>query len=124
MSVSAGAKILFLDDDARRLKTFKRYYPNAVWVQTARECIKRIYQPWDIISLDHDLGGETYVDSQRNDCGMEVVRYILRNRPSSLAKTRFIIHSRNQCAAVLMAEALSSAGYHCEWEPFSNLLAA
>lgn len=124
MSVAAGQKVLFLDDDMRRIKAFRRYYPQAVWVQTVRDCIKKLNQTWDIISLDHDLGGETYVDSQRKDCGMEVVRFILRNRPANLANAKFIIHTRNQYAAALMAEALTSSGYQCEWEPFPTLLAA
>ena len=124
MSGIQGEKILFLDDDIRRMRVFRRCHPRAVWVQTARECIKRIFLPWDIISLDHDLGGQTYVDPQRKDCGMEVVRYILMNRPACLAKTRFIVHSQNQFAATMMAEALSSAGYSCEWEPFINQMAA
>jgi hypothetical protein len=124
MSRIEDEKILFLDDDVRRMKAFRRVHPRAVWVQTARECIKRILLPWDVISLDHDLGGETYVDPQRKDCGMEVVRYILRNRPACLAQTRFIVHSRNQFAAVMMAEALSSAGYQCDLEPFINQMAA
>lgn len=124
MSHIDGKSILFLDDDLRRMKAFRRCNPRAVWVQTARDCIKLLYQPWDIVSLDHDLGGETYVDSQRKDTGMEVVRYILRNRPACLVDTRFVVHSRNQQGATLMAKALSSAGYNCEWEPFSDLLAA
>ena len=124
MSRIEGEKILFLDDDICRMRAFRRVHPRSVWVQTARECIKRILLPWDVISLDHDLGGETFVDSQRKDCGMEVVRYILRNRPACLADTRFIVHSHNHSAATMMAEALSSAGYQCDREPFTNQMAA
>ena len=32
--------------------------PEAVWVQTADDCIARLEEGWDEVHLDHDLGGE------------------------------------------------------------------
>ena len=50
---------------------------------------------WDEVHLDHDLGGEIYVDSSRPDCGMEVVRWLCASRRDRFEKTLFIIHSHN-----------------------------
>ena len=101
--------VLFLDDSEERIKTFKEYCPHAHIVTTAHECIRAIdSQHWDFVYLDHDLGGETYVDSGREDCGFEVVRHILKTKPSI---KRIIVHSHNTPAAQRMADALTCAGY-------------
>ena len=57
-------RILFLDDDPARAEIFLAENPEAVWVQTADECIARLEEDWDEVHLDHDLGGERFVDLQ------------------------------------------------------------
>lgn len=111
-------RILFLDDEAERAQRFLRTHPNTMWVKTADECITQLNGKWDIISLDHDLGGERYVDSERMDCGMEVVRYLVEKKPEHLKKTLFFVHSLNADAALKMLENLQSAGYRCTYKPF------
>lgn len=110
-------RILFLDDNYARGQSFLAQHPDAVWVEWADECIKLLSEPWDEVWLDHDLGGLTFVDPNRKDCGMEVVRHIVANQPDHLRTTRFIIHSHNDEAAPLMAESLQSAGYDCIERP-------
>ena len=111
-------KTLFLDDDPDRAERFSRIYPHASWVATSSDCIEMLSQKWDIVSLDHDLGGETYVDSEREDCGMEVVRWLSENKPEHLQNTHFIVHSMNADAALDMLNALKTAGYNCTYRPF------
>ena len=60
-----GPRILFLDDDPDLARAFLGRHPDAVWVETAGDCITRLAEPWDEVHLDHDLGGEIYVDSSR-----------------------------------------------------------
>jgi hypothetical protein len=110
---TSDRRILFLDDNFERGSRFLTLHPDAIWVEYADECIELLSQPWDEVWLDHDLNQETFVDSDRKDCGMEVVRYIVENQPEHLRQTRFIIHSHNFDAAPLMVEALLSAGYDC-----------
>ena len=75
-------KCLFLDDDEIRTKNFISEVPSAETVKTAEECINKLKEnDYDCVFLDHDLGGETYVSSKREDCGMEVVRWIKENLP-------------------------------------------
>jgi len=104
-------RILFLDDDDTRTQGFLALNPEAVCVKTAGECIAYLKESWDEIYLDHDLGGEIFADSGREDTGMEVVRCIIRDLPSHLKNTLFIVHSMNVPAAVRMVEDLRSAGY-------------
>jgi len=111
-------KILFLDDDPKRTTQFLKHYPTATCVSTSPDCIAQLTSKWDEIRLDHDLGGEIYVDSQRVDCGMEVVRYICDHHPKHLQQTSFIIHSYNDSAALLMCSKLKESGYLAVYIPF------
>jgi CheY-like chemotaxis protein len=114
-------KILFLDDSEERIYAFvqKAAFGDTVYIaRTAAECIEKLQErEYDIISLDHDLGGEVFVNSNRADCGMEVVRWMDKNLPSRGAKV--IIHSWNIPAANAMSHWLIDAGYSVRCEPFS-----
>jgi hypothetical protein len=112
-------QILFLDDDPYRAEIFLEWYPAAVWVQTSEECISRLASAWSEVHLDHDLGGETYVDPSRSDCGMEVVRWLCAESRERLRETRFVIHSHNVEAARTMVENLRRTGYDARYRPFA-----
>ena len=109
--------ILFLDDNNQRIKRFREQSPYCTVVMTAEQCIKKLEQEeqWDEVHLDHDLGGEIHVDSDRKDCGMEVVRWIVENRPNI---GTVIVHSRNTLAAKEMWRKLLDANYHARLIPF------
>ncbi|MDG3003742.1 cyclic-phosphate processing receiver domain-containing protein [Paludisphaera mucosa] len=111
-------RILFLDDDPRRAEVFLVRCPQAIWVMTADDCIARLAEAWDEVHLDHDLGGERYVDVNRNDCGMAVVRWICAEERGPVRSARFFIHSYNFAAASLMVECLLQNGYAAEFRPF------
>ena len=113
-------KILFLDDDPERTSAFLGAYPEAKCVETAEGCIKQLRYRWDIVCLDHDLGGEIYVDSSREDCGMEVVRWVRKHQP---LVDNFVVHTYNTGAAQIMVKELRASGYRVIRLPFGpNLL--
>jgi hypothetical protein len=116
----AAPRVLFLDDDPERARVFLEQNPQALWVQTAAECIARLEEAWDEVHLDHDLGGEQFVEHDRDDCGMEVVRWLCRSRRPHLAAARFYVHSHNAPAAALMGMQLSAAGFAAELRPFGS----
>jgi hypothetical protein len=109
---------LFLDDDPARASVFLEANPDAVWVQTVAECVARLAEPWDEVHLDHDLGGEHFVDSSREDCGMEVVRWLAKEPRPNLRRTKFTVHSHNLAAAFEMALRLQGLGHQVETRPF------
>jgi hypothetical protein len=111
-------RVLFLDDDPLRAATFLAEKPQAVWVQTAAECIARLAEPWDEVHLDHDLGGEHFVDLSRDDCGMAVVRWVCLEPRPHLRPTRFQVHSHNPQAATIMGMQLMGSGFSVELRPF------
>jgi len=109
--------ILFLDDDAERRRRFLSRNPTALVYESARGTIRRLSadEHWSLVSLDHDLGGEVMADSAGPDTGMEVVRWIVANRPII---DRIICHTFNPVAGPAMVTALREAGYDAAWEPF------
>lgn len=118
--MSVGPRILFLDDDPMRGMEFLARYPGAVWVQTAAECVARLADPWDEVHLDHDLGGETFVDHDRADCGMEVVRWLCDEFRPHLGAARFVVHTHNLNAACAMTFRLQATGYRVAERPFGT----
>lgn len=113
---------LFLDDDPTRAAVFIARYADAVWVQTAPECVSQLGERWDEVHLDHDLGGEHFVDSGRDDCGMAVVRWLTEQPRRHLARTHFTVHSHNMVAAYEMLLRLQAAGFHARARPFGMIL--
>jgi CheY-like chemotaxis protein len=111
-------KVLFLDDDERRCKLARRMYAkdDLTVVHSAVDAINQLgFQSFDLVSLDHDLGGEVYVDSNREDCGMEVVRWICTNKPT-LGMVN--VHTWNIPAALEMGAKLEDADYRVVAVPF------
>ena len=112
-------KVLFLDDRGERLDiAVVRYKEHGPFlVRTAAEAIAMLENvQWDLVCLDHDLGGESFVDSDREDCGMEVVRWIESHLP---VIGKIIIHSSNPEASYQMFWRLRAAGYSVVRERFS-----
>lgn len=101
-------KILFLDDSLERRKNFLHnsighdVYP-AVTALDAIEIMNQEENKWDLICLDHDLGDETYVDSDREDCGMEVARWMTKNK---INVGQIIVHTLNHPAGRTMVDLL------------------
>ena len=112
--------VLFLDDCPKRTKKFVSRYPYAKCAETAEGIIKLIKgeEQIDALFLDHDLGGAVYVDSGREDCGMEVARYLVDNKH---AISRIYVHSLNRPAGLEMTSKLKDAGYKTQYIPFINL---
>lgn len=110
--------ILFLDDDRSRTKAFFSQIPSAECVETAAACILALKQQdhWDYVFLDHDLGGEVHVDSALEETGMEVVRWIVANRPKI---KMVIVHSLHSEGAKRMCRTLEDAGYIVARIPFA-----
>lgn len=120
--------IVFLDDDPNRAALqFQRMTNDdksrTFWVQNVAETIdmlKRYRERLDIVSLDHDLGGETYVHTGREDCGMEIVRWLEKQDAKRYSHVRFIVHSWNIPAGMKMTKRLQDKGYRVVRVPFGS----
>ncbi len=116
-------RVLFLDDDLSRHKTFiaESAGHDVTYVMTAEAAISMLsIAPFDVICLDHDLGGETYVSSYGNKpTGYTVAKWMaekLTYKPRLV-----VVHSFNQVGAGQMLLVLKGAGFNAFYVPFSLL---
>lgn len=83
-------------------------------VETSQEAIKALKEKdFDFVSLDHDLGGEVYVESGENT-GYEVAQFIakMKNPPPIV-----IVHSWNSVGARKMVQELENVT-EVDYQPF------
>lgn len=116
-----GERVLVLEDNQERIDRFKSMFSGVTVVTTASECISRLQTlKYTTLFLDHDLNQEAYVDSRREDCGMEVVRFLERLKIRGMFNQALLIsiHSHNVNAANAMLLALQRAGYKVSRLPF------
>lgn len=105
-------RVLFLDDREERIEWAReRYGRFSLFIaRTTKEALLMLVRhEFDLVSLDHDLNHESFVDSNRKDCGMEVVRWIAACKPTI---PKIVVHSANGEAASRMVEALATSGYN------------
>lgn len=103
-------KILVLDDMDTRHEIFKKIVTESdelTLVKTAAETIEQLKnQTWDMVFLDHDLGGQTFVESGE-ETGYQVAEWLSQN-PDYKPKMIFI-HSMNPVGTQQMKLVLPEA---------------
>jgi CheY-like chemotaxis protein len=112
-------RILFLDDDPSRHEEFQRQLlglgTDITAVLTSDEAIAALKAgTFDVIFLDHDLGGQIYVPSGPGT-GFEVAQRLVET-PNKTAQV--IVHSINEQGA---REMLKVLGPPAVWVPFPQL---
>lgn len=95
-------KLLFLDDDKNRTKKAVSHYSlryEVYDVETAQQAIQVLdaISPFDVVSLDHDLGGQVYCPSDDNS-GYAVAKHIA-SMPEDKKPKIVIVHSFNPVGA-------------------------
>ena len=124
--------ILFLDDSTERAVMAYNRMPvkergNTIWCKTAEEAIITLWDYREVLTkvyLDHDLGGEAFVNTKREDCGMEVVRWLEKTSHKhpeefeKLTSTEFIIHTWNTHAGPIMTDREQKIGLKVRYVPF------
>jgi CheY-like chemotaxis protein len=119
-------RILILDDDLSRHKHFKANLigHELTHTETAQECIDQIAnnELFDYIFLDHDLGGNVYVESGKNT-GYEVAQYLANNPDKIPGKRKVLVHSLNPVGAKNMARIIPGAAlYPFAWIKVGSLI--
>lgn len=114
------SKVLFLDDRSKRIHDAMERYKDVTIVTNVTECLRFMAnENFDIVSLDHDLGGKEFVDPDDPTCGMEVIRYLEKTGwPKERHRPIFILHSSNVFAACAMEGRLRAMGYSCRRERY------
>lgn len=117
-------RVLFLDDNSARLRWARRELGpgnHLVLTETAEQTVLALADPqgWNLVFLDHDLGGETFVNPDEANTGSAVVRWIVANRPRV---DWFVVHSLNAPAANRMVANLRGADCHASYMNFLKLV--
>lgn len=113
-------KVFVLEDDPDRIRLFAEVLEGHDW--TCIHTCDRTYEfhahsPYDLILLDHDLGGRQMVDHE--DSGTEFVKLV---RDHIGSKARVTIHSYNPDGARRMSKLLEEVGVFPVIQPFGPTL--
>lgn len=110
-------KILVLEDDPNRIEIFKKHLSkhDTAYTDTAQGAIDLLKaNEYDVIFLDHDLGGQTYVDAKNTNTGSEVVRFLVEQDVNGIGcniHATYIIHTMNPDAGKHMRYDLHRLGF-------------
>lgn len=110
------AKLLFVDDRARRIREAIAQYGSIYDLTIAPnvpEALKALSGgEFDIVSLDHDMEAQEFQDPDDPGCAMEIIRYIRKTGwPGHKCKPEFWVHSYNAFAAHSMLGSLQELGF-------------
>lgn len=89
-------KILILDDREIRHEYFKKLYiqHDLTHVYTSKECIDQLnINKFDVVFLDHDLGGTDNFEESGDNTGYEVAKWLRKNEGKQ--PNQIILHSFN-----------------------------
>lgn len=116
-------RILFLDDDAERhAVATKRWADHDLfhaWNVCQFERLLLKYGPFDLISLDHDLGDYAEEDGRYGErTGVDAVRFMCIELPAEQRPSVTIVHSWNPIGAERMVKLLRDYGISCRRELF------
>lgn len=115
-------RILFFDDDSLRHSAFSwtNGKHDITYASNTDDAIKVLGEKdFDVVFLDHDLGGE--VSQNRMDCeddGRIVARWIAEHA-GRFQNTTFIVHSLNIAGSTEMVSILKDAGLRAKRQPFA-----
>jgi len=104
--------VLVLDDDNNRLVRFRRglLNHNVTTATNAKEAIAQLQShDWDVVFLDHDLGGTGQPEPSGPGTGWEVAKW-LQDNPKHIPP-HVIVHSFNPAGAKNMCACLPDAEY-------------
>lgn len=102
-------QILILDDDLTRHAIFNEKLKNhdVTGVYHAKDCIRELKEhTWDVVFLDHDLGGYQMVDSGIGT-GWEVADWL--NKNPDRKPEQVLIHSLNPPGAEQMRQLIEGS---------------
>jgi len=121
-------KILFLDDDEMRQTVFFRKFlefkqdgDTLVTTRTVEETIDALKTkgPFDVIDLDHDLGGKIFV-KEVEGTGYQVALFIENELSNELLPKHVIIHSYNPDGVKRMMESIGKRVTSVQYIPFGS----
>lgn len=114
-------RIFILEDDSQRNRLFREalFYTDATFTTSYGEARNAFVPPYDILFLDHDLGGEQMVGSDIENTGATFARWMPAWSGEGFPPT-VIVHSYNPSGAQTMHAELVKKGYDVHVIPFGK----
>jgi len=105
-------KVLILEDSDSRRRVFRENLSEDCslhFFDTVRDAKRAIETqgPFDLIYLDHDLDQRIFVDSEEENTGYQLAKYIAEKKLGA----RIILHTMNPYGAARMKELLPQASH-------------
>lgn len=116
------ARIFILEDDFNRMQQFyRKLHQHTIMHSDNVADAKTILSEneFDILFFDHDLGGDTYVDSAKENTGYQLAKWI---RETGKMYPQAFIHSMNPTGADNIAHELKRNIKKIQKIPFSILI--
>lgn len=116
------SKIFILEDDTERINLFiETLQGHDLTICTDYEAgTKKWEPPYDLVLLDHDLGGSVFVDSHGDvPTGYHFVKFM---GEASSSKIPVIVHSWNGGGTLNMLSLLRENGWPCVSQTFGEKL--
>ncbi len=116
-------KILILEDNLKRIQWFKQLFKNQELfifdnvLDAYNTCLN---YDFPVILLDHDLGGQEWVDSKKENTGYQFVKMIIEKQLQK--DSLYYIHSMNPIGANKMLNYLLDNGYDGIWYPYRLMM--
>ncbi len=117
-------KIFIVEDDKERIEIFKEKFAHIeeaeLFITTTASEAKKVLKEnkdvmWDMMFLDHDLGGRVYVESADQNTGYQVAKFI---RDNDIKYYNIVTHTLNPMGAVNIQGILKD----CNHIPFNLLV--
>jgi hypothetical protein len=117
-------RVFVLEDDPNRIETIQFFWGKFAdfdITSSYREAIEKFDGKYDLIMLDHDLGGKIYVDIRESNTGTNFAKWLAENY--EFRDTPIIIHSHNPVGSSNMNDILLNAEFkQVAGIPFGSLI--
>ena len=115
-------KVFILEDDPQRMELFHEVLRDhdVVRVDNVADAVRKFKPPYDVICLDHDLGGQVYVPSDHENTGYQFAKHLASNE--RCGNQQVVVHSWNMVGARRMVDTLKRVGWTVAAEPFGPTL--
>jgi hypothetical protein len=113
-------KILILEDNPIRIEKFKELFRNQelfIFDDIHKAFFACVSNHFPVCFLDHDLGGQIWVNSNEENTGYQFIKMLIENDNHQCKNSLFYVHSMNPIGANKMLNLLLDNGMDGIWIP-------
>jgi hypothetical protein len=117
---AGDVRFFVLEDHPYRVEAFKAvlHDRDVTYAIAVDDAVFAFTPPYDVILLDHDLGGEELVDSNEPNTGYQFAKWLIEHQSRLKDTAIVIVHSWNPDGTNNIAWALKNAGWNVMIKPY------